>query len=64
MRTSAPIEVIVHCPKNEADERELARRAAELHADFVMSAIEKLDCSANQKQELLWAIKDMYRSKR
>lgn len=64
MRTSAPIEVIVHCPKNEADERELTRRAAELHADFVMNAIEKLDCSANQKQELLWAIKDMYRSKR
>lgn len=49
MRTSAPIKVIVHYPKTEEGRQELARRVADVHADFVISSINKLDCPIKQK---------------
>lgn len=58
MRTSAPIKVIVHYPKTEEGRQELARRVADVHADFVISYINKLDCPIKQKLELLQAVID------
>lgn len=58
MRTSAPIKVIVHYPKTEEGRQELARRVADVHADFVISSINKLDCPIKQKLELLQAVID------
>lgn len=58
IRTSAPIQVIVHHPKTEDGKRELAKRVAEVHADFVISTINKLNCPAKQKLELLQGVID------
>lgn len=59
MRTSAPIRIVVHWPETEAGKRELARRAADVHADFVLSTICGLDCPATRKRELLQAVLDI-----
>lgn len=58
MRTSEPIQVIVHSPKTEEGKQELARRVADVHADFVISSINKLNCPIKQKLELLQAAID------
>ena len=55
-RTSAPINVIVYYPKTEAGKRELAKRVAGVHADFVHQYIRKLDCPSEQKVQLLNAV--------
>lgn len=58
MRKSAPIHVIVHYPKTEEGKRALARRVADVHADYVISTINKLNCPMKQKLELLQAVID------
>lgn len=58
MRQSAPIRVVVHYPGTGAGRQELARRAAEVHAEFVADAVRRLDCPARQKLELLQAVMD------
>lgn len=58
MRTRAPIKVIVHYPQTETGRQELSRRVAEVHADFVVSSINKLNCPIKQKLELLQAVID------
>lgn len=58
MRRSAPIRVVVHGPGTGAGRQELARRAAEVHAEFVADAVRRLDCPARQKLELLQAVMD------
>jgi hypothetical protein len=58
MRTSVPIKVIVYCPKTWEGKQELARRVADAHGDFVISAINKLNCPVKQKLELLQAVID------
>jgi hypothetical protein len=52
-RSSAPIHVIVHYPNTEDGKRELANRAAGVHADVVQQTIQKLNCSSRQKMMLL-----------
>lgn len=56
MRTSAPINIIVHYPTTEEGRRELANRVAEVHADAVLHTIKKLNCPTKQKQALLDAV--------
>ena len=58
MRKSNPIQLIVHSPKTVEGKRELARRMSEVHADFVFSRINKLDCLNRQKLDLLQAVID------
>lgn len=58
MRNSEPIKIIVHYPKTEEGRQELARRVADVHADFVISYIDKLNCPIKQKLELLQAVID------
>ena len=55
-RQSAAIQVIVYYPKTEEGKRELARRVADVHADVVHQAIQKLNCPSAQKLELLDAV--------
>lgn len=58
MRKTAPIQVIVHYPKTEEGKQNLAKRVAEVHADFVTTTINKLSCPTKQKLELLQAVID------
>ena len=55
-RASTQIHVIVYYPKTEAGKRELAERAACVHADMVNQAIKKLNCPSKQKVQLLDAV--------
>lgn len=58
MRTSAPVAVKVYFPETQEGKRELAGRVAEVHAGFVIHTIDKRNCSAKQKRELLQAVAD------
>ena len=58
MKTSAPIQVIVHFPNTEEGKQELARRVSQVHADFVIGTIDKLNCPTKQKLDLLQAVID------
>lgn len=63
MRKSAPIKVIVHHPTTEVGKRELAGRVADVHAEFVIHTISKLDCPLKQKLELLQVVIDTTKKK-
>ena len=55
-RKSAPINVIVYYLKTEQGKRELAERAADIHAEISNQYIKKLNCPSDQKAELLGAV--------
>ena len=57
-RRSVPVKVIVCRPETEEGRRELAVRAAGVHADAVVQIIQGLDCPADQKRRLLEAVID------
>lgn len=63
MSRSVPIRMIVHYPQTQEGRQELARRAAEVHADAVVRRINKLNCPAEQKIELLQAVRNTYQSR-
>ncbi len=61
MRKTPPIKIIVHYPQTQHGKQELAQRLADVHADAVVSAINKLDCPLKQKLDLLQAVIDTTR---
>lgn len=54
---SAPIHVVVHYPKTQEGQRELAQRIAAVHADVVKDYIKGLACPAEQKKSLAEKVK-------
>lgn len=56
IRRNNKVNVIFHFPKTEEGKRELASQAANVHADLVNHYIQKLDCPAEQKLNLLNAV--------
>ncbi|NBH70965.1 hypothetical protein D3Z51_02755 [Clostridiaceae bacterium] len=56
MRTSAPIQLIIHPPGTKEGQRELSNAVANVHADIAGQYIQNLDCPAGQKAELMDAI--------
>lgn len=61
MKKGHPISLILHTPKTEEGNRELARLVSEIHAQFVLSALGALDCPPEQKAALLQAVIDAVR---
>lgn len=55
-KESSPINMIVHYPKTEEGQRELAKRVADVHANMVHQYIKKLNCPSEQKVQLLDAV--------
>ena len=55
-KTSTPIHVIVHSPKTTEGQNELKERVANVHSSIVNQYIKKLNCSSEQKVQLLNAI--------
>ena len=55
-KTSAPIHVIVHSPKTTEGQNELKERVANVHSSIVNQYIKKLNCSSEQKVQLLDAV--------
>ena len=53
MKRYAPINLIMHYPNTEAAKAELAKHVAQVHTESVSTYIKRLNCSANQKLQLL-----------
>lgn len=51
--TVCGFDIVVHTPANTA---ELERRVARAHADAIIARVKKMNCSAQQKKELIDAI--------
>ncbi len=51
--TVCGLEIVVHHP---ASTDELEKRLAQAHADAIIAKVKKLNCSAQQKKELIDAI--------
>ena len=55
--------MIVHYPKTDAGNEELARRVATVHAESVIAKINRLNCPTKQKLELVDAVIDTIKRK-
>ncbi len=55
---SEPFTLILHFPKTEAGQEELRRRVSDVHADYIISAIEQLNATAKEKVSLLEKVMD------
>ena len=51
--TAYGFDIVVHHPANTA---ELERRVAQAHADAIIDKVKKMNCSAQQKRDLIDAI--------
>jgi len=47
------LKVTVIYPRSDAARAELARRVAAVHAEYITKSIQRLRCSAEQKQRLM-----------
>lgn len=56
MRTSVPITIKVHYPVTKAGKQKLMGCVAAVHADFVYSKIQKLNCTVEEKKKLTNAV--------
>ena len=56
MRRCGEFNVIFYAPKTETGQKELSQRVASVHADTVVSRLQKLTCPTAQKLQLLDAI--------
>lgn len=56
MRKREPIEIVIHGPDTEEVQRDLAKRAARVHAQAVESVVAKQRCSVREKIALLRAV--------
>ena len=63
-RKSTPVNVITHYPTTEEEIRELANRAAYVHASWVNQTLKKLTCPSEQKLNLLDAVIDSLSSEK
>jgi len=52
----APVNLIVYYPKTEEGKEELARRVSDVHASAVTQRLKSLNCSTQQKLDLLDAV--------
>ena len=50
------MKIIVHYPKTKENIDALAKKVADVHADYVIEHIRQLSCPAEQKVELVKAI--------
>ena len=51
--TAYGFDIVIHRPANT---NELERRVAQAHADAIIAKVKKLNCSSEQKKELIDAI--------
>ena len=57
-RKPQEINVIVYYPQTEEGKKELATKVAEVHSDVIISHVNKLSCSKEQKKKLFKKIID------
>lgn len=47
------MQVILHMPSNSKDKKKLQKNVAEIHAEGILSYINKMSCSKEQKLQIL-----------
>lgn len=62
MRTSPPFGIIFRFPKSDKGIDLLSRKTAEIYADAVIEKIKSLDCSPEQKDQLIFDIIEYYKT--
>lgn len=62
MKKYTPIKLVVHYPQTEKGKRELEKRVAFVHSEAISRFINKFNCPASQKIELLDLILEPYKS--
>ena len=55
------MKIIVHYPKTKENIDALAKKVADVHADYVIEHIRQLACPAEQKVELTKAIQNYHK---
>ena len=57
------MEIVVHWPEGEGERRELARRAALVHAQTIAEKLAALPCPVEQKAALYKEIEERYQAR-
>lgn len=58
---AVPVQIVIHRPKTEQAQQELAARVAAAHAEAVVGYIKRLECPADQKTSLAEKIMEKIR---
>ena len=56
MRKSAPVKIKVYYPQTDEDRQELARRVSDVHSDYVVAQIDKMNVPIKEKLRMLEAV--------
>ena len=56
MRKSAPVKIKVYYPQTEAGRQELARHVSDVHSDYVIAQIDKMNVPIKEKLRMLEAV--------
>ena len=56
MRKSTPVKIIMHYPNSDEGRQELARRVSDVHSDFAIRRIDKMNCPIKEKLRMLEAV--------
>lgn len=64
MQKISPIQVVISSPEKEYEKKKLVQRIASAHAEYVLSKINQLSCSAKQKSDLLRAVIEMAKNQK
>ena len=56
MGKAAPVKIIMRYPNSDEGRRELARRVSDVHSDFAIRRIDKMNCPIKEKLRMLEAV--------
>ena len=56
LRKSTPVKIIMHYPNSDEGRQELARRVSDVHSDFAIRRIDKMNCPIKEKLRMLEAV--------
>ena len=64
MRKSAPVKIKVYYPQTDEGRQELARRVSDVHSDYVVAQIDKMNVPIKEKLRMLEAVVATQKQKR
>ena len=56
MRKSAPVKIKMYYPQTDEGRQELARRVSDVHSDYVVAQIDKMNVPIKEKLRMLEAV--------
>lgn len=64
MQKISSVQVVISSPEKEYEKKKLSQRIASAYAEYVLSEINQLSCSAKQKSDLLRAVIEMAKNQK